>query len=292
MHVISSASRLVNLMRVEPVSADQFVGQSESIGTPNLYGGQVLAQALAAAAGTIAAAGRTAHSLHAYFLQPGQHSNVEYVVQRLRDGKSFSNRLVTASQANRVIFEMLASFHDEEIGVEHQVAMPAVPGPEGLPSEASQHAAILSELPAELQSIRAEPIGIEYRRVQAYDRLNPEPYSGSNSIWIKATELLPEDPNLHRALLAYASDHSLLLAAIVRHGLSYLRGQVRPASIDHAMWFHRPFSLNDWILYSVDSPSSSGARALCRGMFYSRDGQLIASTAQEGLLRLPSMHAK
>ena len=191
-----------------------------------------------------------------------------------------------ARQAGRIIFEMAASFQTVDRGVEHQLPMPAVDGPEGLPSELEQRLAIGDRLPAPWRVKATAPHGIEYRRVEQADPLAPAPREGGSAVWMRAVAPLPDDPMVHRALLAYASDHGLLRAALVPHGLSFLAGDVRAASLDHAMWFHRDFRFDDWLLYVIDSPSAGGARGLCRGSVFARDGRLVASTAQEGMLRV------
>ena len=276
---------LVDLMRLETLGADRFLAQSEDIGTPAVFGGQVLGQALMAASRTVEA-DRPAHSMHAYFLLPGEHAPIEYSVDRVRDGRSFTTRHVVARQGERIIFEMSASFQTVDEGIEHQLPMPAAAGPQGLASELEQRIAMGERLPARWRDKGLTPHGVEYRRVDPDDLLAPEVRPAESALWMRAIAALPDDPNVHRALLAYASDHGLLGAAMRPHGLSFMSGQVRPASLDHAMWFHRDFRLDDWLLYSLDSPSASGARGLCRGSIFARDGRLVASTAQEGMLRV------
>jgi len=285
----ATAARLVDelvaLMQLEPLGDDKFLAQSEDIGTPAVFGGQVLGQSLAAASLTVGA-DRPVHSMHAYFLLPGEHAPIEYSVDRVRDGRSFTTRHVVARQQERIIFEMSASFQTVDDGVEHQFAMPAVEGPERLISEIDQRIALGDRLPERWRIKGLEPHGIEYRRVEADDLLTPEVRPSESAIWMRAIAPLPDDPVIHRALLAYASDHGLLRAAMLPHGLSFMSGEVRPASLDHAMWFHRDFRMDDWLLYVVDSPSAGGARGLCRGSLFARDGRLVASTAQEGMLRV------
>jgi len=285
----ATAARLVDelvaLMQLEPLGGDRFRAQSEDIGTPAVFGGQVLGQSLAAASLTVGT-DRPVHSMHAYFLLPGEHAPIEYSVDRVRDGRSFTTRHVVARQGERIIFEMSASFQTVDDGVEHQLAMPAVEGPEGLASELDQRLALGDRLPERWRIKGLEPHGIEYRRVEADDLLTPIVRPSESAIWMRAIAPLPDDPVVHRALLAYASDHGLLRAAMLPHGLSFMSGQVRPASLDHAMWFHRDFRMDDWLLYVLDSPSASGARGLCRGSLFTRDGRLVASTAQEGMLRI------
>ncbi|HYR26367.1 MAG TPA: acyl-CoA thioesterase II [Aquabacterium sp.] len=284
-HASEQVDLLLALMRLESAGEDRFLAQSDDIGTPAVFGGQVLGQALMAACRT-APADRQVHSLHAYFLLPGEHAPIDYEVTRVRDGRSFSMRRVVARQQGETIFELTASFQTADQGVEHQVAMPEVPGPEGLVSDHALRQAILPQLPAFLREKNMAPRGLEIRRVEPDDLLNPTPRPARTALWVRAMAPLPDDPLIHRALLAYGSDHGLLLAAIAPHGLSLFRGDVRMASLDHAMWFHRDFRLDDWLLYVIDSPSAGGARGLCEGRFYSRDGRLVASVAQEGMVRL------
>ena len=276
---------LVTLMDLAQLGVDRFRAQSEDIGTPAVFGGQVLGQALMAASRTVDA-DRPVHSMHAYFLLPGEHAPIDYVVDRVRDGRSFTTRHVVARQEDRIIFEMSASFQTAAEGIEHQSPMPAVAAPEGLVSELDQRLAIGDQMPAKWREKGLAPHGIEYRQVEPNDPLHPAVRPSDYQLWLRAVAPLPDDPLLHRALLAYASDHGLLRAAMLPHGLSFFRGNVRGASLDHAMWFHRDFRIDDWLLYSMDSPSAGGARALCRGSIYTRDGVLVASTAQEGMLRV------
>jgi len=276
--------QLLRLMQLDAVGDDHFQAQSDNIGTPNVFGGQVLGQSLLAACQTITS-DRPVHSLHAYFLLPGEHAPIDYEVTRVRDGRSFSMRRVVARQGENIIFEMNASFQSASDGVEHQSAMPQVPGPEGLQSERELRQRIIHHLPPYFHDKTLAPRGLEYRPVDPIDLMNPPKREGSTAIWLKAMAPLPDDPALHRALLAYGSDHGLLLAAIAPHGLSLFKGEVRLASLDHAMWFHRDFRLDDWLLYVCDSPSASGARGLCHGRFYTRDGKLVASAMQEGMVR-------
>lgn len=279
--------QLVELIDVRPAGADRFTGQSQDLGTPAVFGGQVLGQALMAACGTVPE-DRPAHSLHAYFLVPGRHAPIDYAVDRLRDGGSFSARRVLASQAEGTIFALTASFQRPETGPDRHDPMPSVPGPEGLPDEIEWRRSVVDRLPERWREKALRPNGIEYRPVQPFDLLDAPPREARAAIWLRATGPLPERPALHQALLAYASDHGLLLTATLPHGLRLLRGDVQLASIDHAMWFHRPFRMDEWLLYVTDSTTAQGSRALCRGAIYRRDGTLVASTMQEGLMRVRS----
>ena len=282
----TSLERLVDLIEVESIGKDVFRGQSESIGTSAVFGGQVLGQALMAANRT-APAGRAVHSIHGYFLLPGGHAPIDYAVEHMRDGGSFSTRRVVARQQGTApIFELLASYQTLEGGVDRHDPMPPVPGPEGITSESEHRAAIVDRLPPRLRDIALTPGGIEYRPVIPFDLLDAKPREARASIWMRAAGPLGDVPTLHQALLAYASDHCMLLTATLPHGLSLLRGDVRLASIDHAMWFHRDFRIDEWLLYHVESPTVQAGRALCRGAIYTREGHLVASTMQEGLMRV------
>ncbi len=275
---------LVDLMQIEPLGDDRFRAQSEDLGTPAVFGGQVLGQSLMAASRTVDA-DRPVHSMHAYFLLPGEHAPIDYAVDRVRDGRSFTTRHVVARQGERIIFEMSASFQTVDAGVEHQLPMPAVAAPDGLASDLQRRVDLGDGLPERMRIKGVQPHGIEFRSVEADDLLAPVRREAERSIWMRTIAPLPDDPLMHRALLAYASDHGLLGAALLPHGLSYMQPGVRMASLDHAMWFHRDFRLDDWLLYRLDSPSASGARGLARGSIYTRDGRLVASTAQEGMVR-------
>jgi acyl-CoA thioesterase-2 len=281
----SHVAELVALMQLEPTGEDRFRGRSDDIGTPAVFGGQVLGQALVAASRTVDA-DRPVHSMHAYFLLPGEHAPIDYEVHRARDGRSFTTRHVVARQGGREIFEMTASFQTRDDGVDHQDAMPVVPPPEAQPSELERRLALGDRVPDLLRLRGIVSQGLEVRVVNAPDLLAPEPSPPQSFIWMRAVAPLPDDPLVHRALLAYASDNGLLRAAMNPHGLSFFSRKLRAASLDHAMWFHRDFRFDDWLLYSIDSPSASGARGLCRGSIFTRDGRLVASTAQEGMLRV------
>ncbi|MDO9234749.1 MAG: acyl-CoA thioesterase II [Aquabacterium sp.] len=283
-HARQQVDQLLQLMELQPVGDDHFVAQSDNIGTLAVFGGQVLGQSLQAANLTLPD-DRPVHSMHAYFLLPGEHAPIDYEVTRVRDGRSFSMRRVVARQGDKIIFEMNASFQTASDGIDHQAPMPQVAGPDGLATEHSQRQAIVHHLPRYFRDKILGPRGFEYRPVDPADLMDPPPRESTTSIWVRAMAPLPDDVRLHRSLLAYSSDHDLLPAAIAPHGLSIFRGQVRMASLDHAMWFHRDFRLDDWLLYVFDSPSASGARGLCQGRFYTQDGKLVASVMQEGMIR-------
>ena len=285
----SPVHELVELLKLEQLEDDLFRGQSRDIGTKYVFGGQVLGQALSAAQATVDrdASGRNAHSLHAYFLRAGDiDAPIVYQVDRTRDGGSFSVRRVTAIQHGKVIFFCAASFHQPETGSEHQLSMPEVPRPEDITPAPPLTAETLEKLPSKVQRWLDRAGPFEFRHVYPRDELNPPKRPPYQQVWFRLAEKVGDDPELHRALLAYASDFHLLGTATFPHGISYYQPNVAMASLDHALWFHRPFRADDWLLYSIDSPSVQDSRGLARGLIYDRNGKLVASTAQEGLIRV------
>ena len=278
---------LLQLLKLERIEDNIFRGESRDIGSAQVFGGQVLGQALCAANNTVEK--RQAHSLHAYFLRRGDmDAPIIYDVDRARDGGSFSVRRVVAIQHGRPIFNLAASFQKPEEGLEHQIEMPDVDGPEGLPDLSEVAPKILKKIPEKMHRYLTTKRAFEFRPVQAMDLLNPEPIAPTKCIWIRAVCELPVDTCLHQNLLAYVSDYGLLSTAILPHGLSFGQGRLMMASLDHALWFHRQVKIDDWLLYAMESPNSSGARGFARGHFFDQDGCLIASTAQEGLVRVIS----
>ena len=276
---------LIKVMTLERLEMDLFRGQSRDIGSPQVFGGQVLGQALVAATATVE--DRVVHSLHAYFLRRGDfNSPIVYEVDRALDGKHFSSRRVVAIQHGRQIFNMSASFQLPETGLDHQIPMPDVPLPESLPDVESHYRGIADQLPAAVRRILEQKRPFEFRPVQPPDPLRQAKSAPLKHIWFRAVDGLPDDEALHRCLLAYVSDFHLLDTALKPHGISMISPQLTIASIDHAMWFHRSVRVDDWLLYSIDSPSASGARGFTRGSVFSRDGRLVASAAQEGLIRM------
>jgi acyl-CoA thioesterase-2 len=274
---------LVNVMTLERLEDNLFRGQSRDIGSPQVFGGQVLGQALVAATATIEA--RMVHSLHAYFLRRGDfNSPIVYEVDRAWDGKHFATRRVVAIQHGRQIFNMSASFQAPESGLEHQAQMPAVPPPESLPDQATLYAQAAAVAPPAVLRMLERKRPFEFRPVQPPDFARLEPAPPSKQLWFRAVDHLPPDQALHRCLLAYVSDFHLLDTALKPHAVPYEKLVV--ASIDHAMWFHRDLCIDDWLLYTLDSPSASGARGFTRGSIFARDGRLVASVAQEGLIRV------
>ncbi|MGO9802030.1 MAG: acyl-CoA thioesterase [Steroidobacteraceae bacterium] len=274
---------LLQLLKLEPLEVNLFRGESRDVGAPQVFGGQVLGQALSAAAATVE--GRVVHSLHAYFLRRGDcNAPIIYQVDRSLDGHSFSNRRVVAIQHGEQIFNMTASFQVQESGFDHQLEMPQVPPPESLPDPAPP-AALLEKLPDKVRRFFGQPRPFEFRMVQPVDYLNPRPAPPLRQIWVRAVAALGDDEMLHRRLLAYVSDFFLLDTATLPHGTSFLKPSLIMATIDHAMWFHRPLRLDEWLLCAMDSPSASGARGFARASIFARDGRLVASAAQEGLIR-------
>ncbi|MGO9423899.1 MAG: acyl-CoA thioesterase II [Steroidobacteraceae bacterium] len=276
---------LIKVMTLERLELDMFRGESRDIGSPQVFGGQVLGQALMAATATVE--DRVVHSLHAYFLRRGDfNSPIVYEVDRARDGNHFSTRRIVAIQHGAQIFNMSASFQAGEIGVEHQLAMPDVPPPEELPDPRLHYRELSEQMPPRLRRVLEQERPFEFRPVRLPNFLKPEKLPPLKHIWFRAVDMLPDDEALHRCLLAYVSDFNLLDTAMLPHGLSLASPRVMVASIDHAMWFHRSVRVDDWLLYATDSPSASGARGFTRGSVFARDGRLVASTSQEGLLRV------
>jgi acyl-CoA thioesterase-2 len=276
---------LIKVMTLERLEMDLFRGQSRDIGSPQVFGGQVLGQALVAATAT--AEDRTVHSLHAYFLRRGDfNSPIVYEVDRALDGKHFSSRRVVAIQHGRQIFNMSASFQSAEAGLEHQSAMPDVPGPDSLPDMETHYRAMADQLPPAARRILEQRRPFEFRPVHPPDPMRRDKSPPFKYVWFRAVDALVDDEALHRCLLAYVSDFHLLDTALKPHGVSMISPKLVIASIDHAMWFHRKVRVDDWLLYVIDSPSASGARGFTRGSIFARDGRLVASAAQEGLIRV------
>jgi acyl-CoA thioesterase-2 len=283
---MSAVDELLSLLQLERLEDNLFRGESRDIGTRYVFGGQVLGQALSAAQQTVDG-DRSAHSLHAYFLRAGDIDKpIVYSVERTRDGGSFSMRRVTAIQHGQPIFNFSASFQVAEPSVEHQLPMPAVPKPDDLAPPSPLPADELAKLPPMLQRWFGRAGPFEFRHVYPRDDLNPPKRPPFQQVWFRLSSNAPDNPALHRALLAYSSDFHLIGTTMFPHGISFLQRNMQVASLDHAMWFHRPFRVDEWLLYSCDSPTAQGGRGLARGMIYSEDGRLVASTAQEGLIRL------
>ncbi|HKI74244.1 MAG TPA: acyl-CoA thioesterase II [Pseudomonadales bacterium] len=274
---------LLEQLDLEQIETNLFRGISTTMGGPRVFGGQVIGQALIAASRTVE--DRLCHSLHGYFLRPGDPSlPIVYDVDRIRDGKSFTTRRVVAIQKGEAIFNMAASFQVHEEGLSHQFDMPDVPPPEECQDESAAWQTRLAEMPEEMQRMARER-PIEMRRVEPFNMMNPQKRPPYQHAWLRASSPLPDDAALHQCILAYASDMGILSTCTLPHGKSFMSG-LMTASLDHAMWFHRPFRVDEWILFAQDSPVSGGSRGFNRGTMFTRDGTLIASVAQEGLIRL------
>lgn len=276
---------LIQLLTLERIEDNIYRGESRDIGSAQVFGGQVVGQALAAAHSTVD--DRVAHSLHAYFLRRGDmQAPIVYEVDRARDGGSFSVRRVVAIQHGRPIFNLAASFQRPESGVEHQAEMPAVAGPDGLQDLTEASDELLRKIPEKMRRFLTEKRPFEFRPVNPLDFASPKPLPAVKHVWIRAVDALPDDTALQQNLLAYVSDYELLGTSTLPHGLPFVQGRVQMASLDHALWFHREFRIDEWLLYTMDSPNASAARGLARGQFFDLDGRLIASSVQEGLVRV------
>jgi acyl-CoA thioesterase-2 len=285
-----SLAELLSLLDLERLEENIFRGVSPKDRWQRVFGGQVLGQALVAASRTVE--GRICHSLHAYFLRPGDpRVPIVYEVDRSRDGLSFTARRVVAIQHGKPIFTMSASFQSLEEGLEHQSAMPDVPDPDSLKSEREWRSEILEQIPEHVRPWFLRPRPIEFRPVDPLNRFTELKHKPRQTLWFRAVAPLPDETALHQCVLAYASDMTLLDTSLLPHGLTLYTGTLQTASLDHAMWFHRPFRADEWLLYVQDSPSASGARGFNRGAIFRRDGVLAASVAQEGLIRVRSAPA-
>ena len=295
----AALEKLLGLLTLERIEDNIFRGQSHDIGSGSVFGGQAVGQALRAASYTVEE-DRPAHSLHGYFILPGDpRAPIVYDVERIRDGRSFATRRVVAVQHGRAIFNMAASFQAREEGFAHQMDAPEVPGPETLKSEEALRREAAERAGASRSSSRGKSRAAEHRRalttqpwpiafhpVTPADPLRPEPRPPRQQAWIRANGPLPDgDDALHRALLAYASDYALMGTSLLPHGLSFLQEDVMVASLDHALWIHQPFRMDEWLLYAMESTVASSARGLNRGAFFRQDGTLVASVTQEGLMR-------
>jgi acyl-CoA thioesterase II len=281
----SAIQDLLDLLDLEQLEVNLFRGRSPETDWQRVFGGQVIGQALVAACRTVD--GRPPHSLHAYFLLPGDPKvPLIYEVDRIRDGKSFSTRRVIAIQHGHPILTLAASFHADEEGFEHQAKMPEVPQPEQLPSEAEVKQSVMRMMPDPVRRYYERERPIELRPVEFERYLGKKFDDARFNIWIRATGWLPDDPAIHRCVLAYASDMTLLDSALVPHGHSVFEKEIMAASLDHALWIHRPFRADEWLLYAQDSPNAGGGRGFSRGLIFTQSGKLIASVAQEGLIRL------
>jgi acyl-CoA thioesterase-2 len=282
----AAVQNLLAVLDLEQLEANLFRGRSPQDAWQRVFGGQVVGQALVAACRTVDVAVRPPHSLHAYFLLPGDPKvPIIYEVDRIRDGKSFATRRVIAIQHGAAIFSMAVSFHADEPGLSHHAKMPPVPRPDELPNESEIRERVLPLMPDPVRRYyeRARPIEL---RVVEFDRyLGKAIESGRFHVWIKATGALPDEPAIHQCVLAYASDMTLLDTALIPLGRSVFDKSIMAASLDHALWFHRPCRADEWLLYAQDTPSLAGSRGFSRGLIFASDGTLVASVAQEGLLR-------
>lgn len=278
-------NELLDLLQLEQLEEELFRGQSENLGLPQVYGGQVIGQALSAARYTVPS-DRAVHSFHSYFLYKGDPNKpIIYDVDNLRDGKSFSTRRVKAIQYGKPIFYLTASYHIHEQGFEHQNEMPNVPGPENFASETELAAKIADKLPLQVQKIFCGEKPIEIRPVVVVNPLNPQEEKPKQYLWIRSNGTMPDDLLVHQYLLAYASDWGFLVTALHPHKVSLLTPKFQIATIDHSMWYHRPFKMDDWLLFAIESPNASATRGLVRGEIYNRSGELVATAVQEGVMR-------
>ncbi|MBP6013875.1 MAG: acyl-CoA thioesterase II [Alphaproteobacteria bacterium] len=279
---------VLDLLTLEAIEVNIFRGLSPKDRWQRVFGGQVLGQALVAAYRTVE--DRVCHSLHAYFIRPGDPKvPILYEVDRSRDGKSFTTRRVVAIQHGEQIFNMAVSFQVPEEGLEHQFDKPNVPGPDGLETEEQRRRRLAHQLPEAVREHVTRENPIEIRPVEEDDDLmNPKKAPPYQHVWIKARGQMPNELAMHQCVLAYASDMTLLDTCLIPHGISWYSGKLQSASLDHAMWFHHPFRVDDWLLYAQDSPSGAGGRGFNRGSLFTREGKLVASVAQEGLIRVRS----
>jgi acyl-CoA thioesterase II len=275
---------LLTILDLEQLEVNLFRGRSPQVGWQRVFGGQVIGQALVAATRTVE--NRQPHSLHAYFLLAGDPNvPIIYEVDRIRDGKSFTTRRVLAIQHGQAIFSMSVSFHQAEAGFDHQLPMPSVPTPLELPSEQDIRASVIPLMPDPVRAYYEQERPIELKPVEFERYTSRAPRDPRFHVWIRTTGTLPDDPAIHRCVLAYASDMTLLDTSLIAHGRTVFERSIQAASLDHALWFHRPFRADEWLLYAQDSPSAYGARGFSRGSIYNQAGELVASVAQEGLIR-------
>ena len=282
---MKTIEELLGLLNLEAIEENIFRGQSRSVGSQRVFGGQVLAQALQSAIHTVPE-GRFVHSLHAYFILPGDiELPIVFEVDRIRDGGSFTTRRVKAIQKGQAIFNMSASFQKQEEGFDHQISMPNVTPPDGLMSWDQLVEEFSEQLPKNIRRFLEVDHPIEFRPVERVYPMLAGKRQPQRHVWMRAKGAMPDEPTAHQAVLAYASDYNLLTTALLPHGDLAAAGNIVLASLDHGMWFHRDFRMDNWLLYAIDSPSASGARGFTRGSVFSRDGRLVASVVQEGLMR-------
>ena len=276
---------LLDQLSLEKLEENLFRGESQDLGLGVVFGGQVMGQAISAAKETVQPEQRV-HSFHSYFLRPGKTDQpIIYDVERIRDGQTLSARRIKAIQNGQPIFYMTASFKAKENGFEHQDEMPSAPAPEDLISEQDMALIHTDLLPASIRDKLVAEKPIEMRPVTFVNPIDPEVEPAKRLVWFKANGKMPDDLRIHRYLLAYASDFNFLLTALQPHGVSYFTEGMQVVTVDHSMWFHHDFRLDDWLLYSVESSVASDGRGLVKGQIFTRDGKLVASTIQEGLIR-------
>lgn len=282
----SAVANLLSILDLEPLERNLFRGRSPQDGWQRVFGGQVIGQALVAANRTVEE-DRPAHSLHGYFMRPGDPKvPIIYEVDRIRDGRSFATRRVVAIQHGKAIFSMAASYHKKEEGLTHQIEMPDIPMPEDLPNEADMIEAYMATAPENIKAYFRRERPIELRPVNMEHYTTDKKLDPIQHVWVRTTSPLPDDPAIHKCALAYASDMTLLDTSLFAHGRSVFNKDISAASLDHAMWFHNDFRADEWLLYSQDSPWTAGARGLNRGTLFRRDGTVVASAVQEGLIRV------
>lgn len=278
---------LLQLLRLEAIGVNRFRGQSQDLGFRHLFGGQVLGQGLSAAMQSLPhECDWWAHSLHAYFVRPGSVIDpIEYEVSVIRDGRSFATRQVTVSQNGKAILTLMCSFQRPENGFSHQSTMPEVRGPNGVPSQLELARMFRDYFPERVRDIYTADKPIEIRVLDPINIFNPQKKEAVKYAWMKADAPMGDDLRDHVPMLAYASDFNLIPTALQPHGVSVAQKDMQVASLDHSIWFHRPFRMDEWLLYAIDSPTAFGARGFCRGQIFNQAGELIASVAQEGLMR-------
>jgi acyl-CoA thioesterase-2 len=282
----TAIENLLSILDLEPLERNLFRGRSPQVGWQRVFGGQVIGQALVAASRTVPAE-RSAHSLHAYFLRPGDPSvPIIFEVDRIRDGKSFVTRRVVAIQHGHAIFSMSVSFQVEETGLEHQMEAPSAPAPESLMSEDELERLVMERAPEPMRAYWRRERPVELRPVGLRHYMGREKLEPVQQVWFRASGPLPSDAAVHKCVLAYASDFLLLDTSLYPHARSLFDGDLQVASLDHALWFHRLFRADEWLLYTMESPTAAGGRGFCRGSIHSREGAHVASVAQEGLIRV------
>ena len=281
-----SVRELLDILQLEPLEQNLFRGQTRATGQRSIFGGLVAGQALMAASRSVPT-DRPVHSLHAYFLRAGDFNlPIIYEVDRIRDGGSFTTRRVNAIQHGKAIFSLAASFAVEEEGVEHQSDMPEVPAPDTLESDEPARRRVAENIPEPFRKAFLQERPVEFRPVQPRNPFDSSPQPAQRMTWFRVPETLEVDQAMHRVLLTFCSDFGLMGTAMLPHGMHFFQPQLQAASLDHAMWFHRPLRADEWLLYCTDSPCAAGARGINRGLIYAEDGTLVASVAQEGLMRL------